>query len=237
MGLRLEFYILKRDILRTMFNKLEKEDNFISFQNYIIEKQIEQQRVNHKTYSNIIIEKIKTNTLLLRREEIGDIKDYIYNESVGRKNLDYNNEDIRFVERMKQFGFELIHEISHGCASTFFINFGDSDSFASPTWDDEERDSINLTNEEFKKKLDYMILINTRIQVNDCNDIDDKTELISTIKNLEKNDLLRNVVESHFESAIEDENLTNNSWSILSNAVKLYKKVENINDGIVILDS
>lgn len=237
MGLRLEFYILKREALRTMFNKLEKEDNFISFHNYIIEKQIEQQRENHKTYSNIIIEKIKTNTLLLKRDEIDDIKDYIYNESVGMKNLDYNNEDIRFVEKMQEFGFELIHEISHGCASTFFLNFGDSDSFAYPSWDDEERDNINLKIGEFKKRLDYMILMNTRIQLNDCTNIDDKTKLISTIKNLEENDVLRDVVESHFASAIKDENLVNNSWSILSNTVELYKKAENISDGIVILNS
>lgn len=138
---------------------------------------------------------------------------------------------------MHEFGFELIHDISHGCASLFLISLGDSESLDYSSWNYDERDRMNLERDEFIRELEYIMLLHSKIQLIECDNLDEKNELIVTIENLEKNELLNNVVESHFDSAMKDERLMNNSESILFNAVELSKKIENIKDGIVIFYS
>ncbi len=237
MGCHVDFYILKREILAAKFIEVEKEEEFIFFSNYLVEQNIIEGYIYSKTDASVIIQKIKTDTLLLKRDELSHIKSYIYEISVGMKNHYYDPEDQRFVEKMKQFGFELIHEISHGCASLFLLSLGDSESIDYSSWDYDLRDRMNLTKEEFIKELDYIVLLHSKIELMKCDDLNEKKELITVIENLEKDELLKNVVESHFDSAIENERLVNESSSILSNALRLIRKVETVEDGIIILDS
>lgn len=238
MGCDVDFYLLKRDVLVAKFIELEKnDDDYIFFKNYLIEKNIIEGNTYSKTDANILIQKIKTDTLLLKRDELYYIRSYIFEVSVGIKKYGYIPEDKRFVKKMKQFGFELIHEISHGCASLFLLSLGDSESVDYSSWNYDERDRMNLKKEEFLRELDYIILLHSKIQLRECDDLDKKNELIGTINNLEKNELLKNIVESHFDTAMEDEKLMNNSWTILFNARELTKKVETVEDGIIILDS
>ncbi|MBJ2123254.1 hypothetical protein JC605_03000 [Flavobacterium sp. IB48] len=226
---------MKRDILRAKFIELEKEeDKYAFFRNYLIEKNIKEGNTYSSTDASIIIQKVKEDTLLLNRHELSDIKNYIYEVSVG---YSYNPENEIFIRKMREFGFELIHDISHGCASLFLLSLGDSESVDYSSWNYDERDRMNLKREEFIQELDYIILLHSKIQLNECDNLDEKNELIATIENLEKNELLYSVIESHFDSAMEDEKLVNNSESILFNAVELNRKIENTKDGIIILYS
>ncbi|SEN55279.1 hypothetical protein SAMN05444671_1813 [Flavobacterium sp. CF108] len=235
MGCHVDFYLLKRDILKAKFIELEKEeDKYAFFRNYLIEKNTNEGNTYSATDASIIIQKVKEDTLLLNRDELSDIKNYIYEVSVG---YGYNPENERFVKKMHEFGFELIHDISHGCASLFLLSLGDSESVDYSSWNYDERDRTNLERDEFTRELEYIMLLHSKIQLNECDNLDEKNELIVTIENLEKNELLNNVVESHFDSAMEDERLLNNSESILFNAVELIRKIENIRDGIVIFYS
>ncbi|KOP40062.1 hypothetical protein DBB36_09500 [Flavobacterium sp. WLB] len=235
MGCHVDFYLLKRDILKAKFIELEKEeDKYAFFRNYLIEKNIKEGDTYSATDASIIIQKVKEDTLLLNRDELNDIKNYIYEVSVG---WGYNPENERFVKKMHEFGFELIHDISHGCASLFLLSLGDSESVDYSSWNYDERDRMNIERDEFTRELEYIMLLHSKIQLNECDNLDEKNELIVTIENLEKNELLNNVVESHFDSAMEDERLVSNSESILFNAVELSRKIENIRDGIVIFYS
>ncbi|WP_343696431.1 hypothetical protein [Flavobacterium sp.] len=237
MGCYVDFYLLKRDILTAKFIELEKEeDKYTFFRNYLIEKNIKEGNTYSATDASIIIQKVKEDTLLLNRDELSDVKNYIYEVSIGYRQ-GYNPEDERFVKKMHEFGFELIHDISHGCASLFLISLGDSESLDYSSWNYDERDRMNLERDEFIRELEYIMLLHSKIQLIECDNLDEKNELIVTIENLEKNELLNNVVESHFDSAMKDERLMNNSESILFNAVELSKKIENIKDGIVIFYS
>jgi hypothetical protein len=235
MGCHVDFYLLKRDILKAKFIELEKEgDRYVFFRNYLIEKNINEGNTYSATDASIIIQKVKEDTLLLNRDELSDIKNYIYEVSVG---YSYDPEDERFVKKMREFGFELIHDISHGCASLFLISLGDSESLDYSSWNYDERDRMNLERDEFSQELEYIMLLHSKIQLNECDNLNEKNKLIVTIENLEKNELLNNVVESHFDSVMKDERLMNNSESILFNAVELSRKIENIKDGIVIFYS
>lgn len=235
MGHHVDFYLLKRDTLTAKFIELEKEkDEFAFFKNYLIEKNIIEGNTYSATDASIIIQKVKEDTLLLNRDELSDIKNYIHEVSVG---YGYNPEDERFVKKMLEFGFELIHDISHGCASLFLLSLGDSESVNYSGWNYDERDSANLEREEFTRELEYIMLLHSKMQLKGCDNLVEKNGLIVTIENLEKNELLTNVVESHFDSAMKDENLVNNSESILFNAVELSRKIENTRDGIIILYS
>jgi hypothetical protein len=237
MGCDVGFYILKRDILTTKFIEVEKEEEFVFFNQVIAKRNIIEGNTYSKTNASVIIQKIKNDTLLLTHDELSHIEDYIYEISVGIEKYGYNPEDQRFVEKMKQFGFELIHFISHGCASLFLLSLGDSESVDYSSWNYDLRDRMNLTKEEFLKELDYIVLLHSKIQLMECDNLDEKNELITIIKNLEKEELLKSVVESHFDTAIENERLVNESSSILFNALKLIKKVETVEDGVIILYS
>ncbi|MHC0444122.1 hypothetical protein ACWA1F_01860 [Flavobacterium sp. 3-218] len=239
MGCHVDFYLLKRDVLTAKFIELEKEeDSYVFFKNHLVE----QNTINGDTYSktdaDVIIQKIKTDTFLLTFHELDRIKSYIYEVSVGMEKMGYYApEDPRFVDKMKEFGFELMHKISHGCASFFLLSLGDSESVDYSSWNYDERDRMNLKRDEFIQELEYIILLHSRIQLNECDDLNEKKELILTIKSLGKNELLKNTVESHFESAMDNERLINESSSILFNAIELSKNAKSIDDDIVIFYS
>lgn len=235
MGFDIDFYRLNRETFKEKFLKLEKSDEFLSFNNFIEQENISEQRTYFKTDAAVIIQKIKEDSLLLKRYELDDILDYIYENAVGKGFSSYETDDERFINLLKQFGFELVHEISRGCASFFALNLGDSDVLQGyEFWDEGERDSVNLKKEEFLSKLDYILLLHAKLQLKDIESEAEKNEFLAIIDDLEKNELLNKAVQNDIESALKDEKLKDNSWLIFYHAKKLKSKFEKIDDDVAI---
>ncbi|MFD1605076.1 hypothetical protein ACFSJW_00625 [Flavobacterium artemisiae] len=235
MGFDIDFYRLNRETLKERFQKLEESDECLSFANYIEQVNIAEKRTYFKTDADLIIQKIKEDSLLLKSYELDDLLDYIYETAVGKGFSSYETDDERFVSLSKQFGFELIHEISRGCASVFALNMGDSDVLKGyEFWDKGNRHSVNLKKDEFLNKLDYIILLHAKLQLLDAESEADKNEFSAIIDTLENNELLKKVVENDLESALRDEKQKDNSWSIFYNVNELKSKFGKIDDDVAI---